>query len=588
MMKMKKNIYAVILAALVLHLPAAAQNLDPTVHVNRAYQGKLMEVHKPSLDMAVPDTLTRFDLDFDYSVFDSPYKGSYEFKPYVLDLQPSADAGNVNRFWLKAGAGYPLYPVFDLVWAPFAREGFKMDVYASNRSYAGRYRKFAPDGVQGNVIDRWTNAADERGLWKGYDVLTEVGVDGRYDWKKGVLGFDVSYYGVATDDELCKRMYDALDVEVALASKADTSSLFSYAAGIGYRFAEDKLEYMVPESSYMSEHVFDLDASIASNISDEHSVHFDVGLQMAAYAHALQATACELSFVPHYKLNKGRWSADIGLRIAKVLRSSETSGLFSARDQIVYPDVTVDFAVIPDAMKAYVRAGGGNRLNTYASLIDRNHFVTPVFGRDAWSLLDCTVERVSAAAGVEGRISSRFTYDLSVGYVNYANDLLEAVRTGVVMPSEGERYLPGYGYAGYQKAFASLDWIFETDPVRFDGTLTYAHTWGMTGTDGLFLPAAFTGDFAARYDWNDRIFVGLDCVFSTGRHGSVLPMDSTKPAYDAVIRGYADVGVEGIFAVNHFLSLWTRVGNILNMTVQHNPVYAESGVNFNVGLSLSF
>ena len=68
---------------------ASAQDLDPTVVVDRAYEGKLIEVHKPALEMAVPDSLMRFDLDFDYSVFDRPYKGSYEFNPYLLSMKPS-------------------------------------------------------------------------------------------------------------------------------------------------------------------------------------------------------------------------------------------------------------------------------------------------------------------------------------------------------------------------------------------------------------------------------------------------------------------------------------------------------------------
>ena len=53
-------------AALSAAVESAAQNLDPTVVVDRAYEGKLMEVHKPYIDMAVPDSVVRFDLDFDY------------------------------------------------------------------------------------------------------------------------------------------------------------------------------------------------------------------------------------------------------------------------------------------------------------------------------------------------------------------------------------------------------------------------------------------------------------------------------------------------------------------------------------------
>jgi hypothetical protein len=84
---------------------ASAQNLDPTVVVSRDYEGKLMEVHKPRIEMAVPDSVLRFDLDFDYSVSDSPYKGAYDFTPYVLDMRPAASVRETNNLYLNAGAG---------------------------------------------------------------------------------------------------------------------------------------------------------------------------------------------------------------------------------------------------------------------------------------------------------------------------------------------------------------------------------------------------------------------------------------------------------------------------------------------------
>ena len=50
----------------------SAQDLDPTVVVSRAYEGQLAEVNKPLFDMMVPDSVTRFELDFDYTVFEQP------------------------------------------------------------------------------------------------------------------------------------------------------------------------------------------------------------------------------------------------------------------------------------------------------------------------------------------------------------------------------------------------------------------------------------------------------------------------------------------------------------------------------------
>ena len=84
---MKRNLI-VLLTIAAASFVAQAQDIDPTVEVSRVYEGKLIEVHKPSMEMAVPDTAYRFDLDFDYSVFDSPFRGSYEFNPYAMDMRP--------------------------------------------------------------------------------------------------------------------------------------------------------------------------------------------------------------------------------------------------------------------------------------------------------------------------------------------------------------------------------------------------------------------------------------------------------------------------------------------------------------------
>ena len=141
MIVMKNNIYlAFVLLMSSVCGSVYAQELDPTVVVNRAYEGKLVEVSKPSFDMMVPDSVTRFDLDFDYTVFEKPFRGSYEFSPYLLKMQPSSAVQKRRQLYLKAGAGYTLHPTFDVVWSPTFKGPFRMDVYGLHRSYFGPYR----------------------------------------------------------------------------------------------------------------------------------------------------------------------------------------------------------------------------------------------------------------------------------------------------------------------------------------------------------------------------------------------------------------------------------------------------------------
>lgn len=561
----------------------SAQELDPTVVVNRAYEGKLVEMHKPAIEMAVPDSVNSFALDFDYLVFEKPYKGADGFTPYVLMMKPSSAVYDPMRLYLNAGAGYTLHPTFDLVWSPFRSRSFKMDVYAVHRSYVGDYRAFRPtlpsEGTL--VVDRWRESGGDQAHWRGYDLMTEAGVDGRYELSKLSLGFDVSYYGLASKDLRKRRMYDAVDFKIGVSSKPQNASYFRYDALATYRFAEDKVKYSNAVNDYIGEHLFDLDLTLGQVMGGGHEILFDVGAEVAAYSHAdMSVTAGELYMTPHYVMRKGRWNLDAGVRISKLLRSKNDAGLFGAAEQIVYPDITASFDVIRNAMRAYAVIGGGNRLDTYASLLDRNHHFDMSFGRGRHPFMDVTVERVSASLGLEGRIGSIFSYDLRTGYVNYAGALLDAV----IIDTE---YLPGAGYSPYQKYYAALDWRLASDAFRFDGNVMYSYVWGIRNGAGLFQPAALTGDVSFEYNWNRRIYAGVDCRFATARHGSVIDVTAAETVYEAKIPGYADLGIYFEFAVNRVFSVWARGGNLLNMSIQRNPLYVEKGINATVGICLN-
>mgnify|MGYP001025826520 FL=1 len=571
-----------------LPFAAAAQNLDPTVVVDRNYEGKLMEVHKPSLKMQIPDSVTRFDLDFDYSVFDNPYKGSYEFSPYTVKMHPASSALAPKKLYLRAGAGYPLRPVFDLVWSPSFKKGFRIDVYALHRSYVGNYRSFGPSAEpqSGTVkIDRWRSDDGSVRTWSGYDFSTRAGLDGSYDWKKGTAVFDVSYFGLASDDRQRRRGYDALDVKAGVCSVPSDGPHFLYDVTASYRFANDKAKYRAGNSYVLDEHLFGADASLGWAFAGGHRMLFDFALDVAAYSGCTDAAAGNFRIIPHYMFVKGRWNLDLGLRLSMIASQADAVGMFASRDQIVYPDVTVSFAAIPDAMSLYAKATGGSSLNTYARILEENRHADLAFARGRGVVLDNTVERLSAMIGMEGRIGMQFSYDLRAGYSNYGNAMLDAVALEAEPQDGSLKYLPGLGYSSYRKCFAQAELCWKNESIRLDGHVNYAHVWGLDSASGLFAPASLTGDVAFEYNWNRRIFAGVDCAFSTARRGGLLY--PSGELYGAVLPGYADLGLSLEVALTRSFSLWARGENLLNMTVQRNPLYAEQGIGFTLGISLN-
>lgn len=571
---MKLNIFKISIAACcaALSLTAYAQNLDPTVVVNRAYEGKLLEVNKPLMEMAVPDSIQRFDLEFDYSVFENPYKGSYEFKPYQLLLKPVSADVHQSAFRLKAGAGYSLYPEVDAVWTPLQSGPFKMSVYGNYGGYFGSYRSFRPMSSNGGdvILGRWERDDKATAYWKGYRMRTVAGVDGRYDWEKSAFSFDLAYYGVAAKDTLKKRSFNALDVSLKMASKPRNEQYFHYDVDVDYRYGNDDIEYMSGPDG-LSEHLFSVGAKMGPVMPSTDRLLFDVGYEMASYTGAVSASVGQIVFSPHYLISMDRWNFDLGLKLAKIFRL-QNSEMYKAKDQVIYPDIRIRYAAIENALALYLNFGGGNRLNTYSYLLEKNHFADPSFGRNSY-LLDADVERIALRIGFDGRISKRFSYDIHAGYVNYANALLDAVAF------EGGRYLSGYGYAPYQKLYAGIDWNCNAESISFEGSAEYAYAVIEKGL-GLFSPASVKGDVSIEYNWNRRVYVGVDCDFSTRRRGSI-------ESVLAVIPAYADLGLNAEYAVSRKFSIWLRGGNLLNMTIQRSPLYAEKGINFTAGICLN-
>lgn len=546
---MRYYIFCIAAALCAVTFDAAAQNLDPTVEVSRAYEGKLIEVHKPVLDMAVPDTIHRFDLDFDYAVSENPYKGSYEFNPYMMSMKPTSSGKRPGTFYLDAGAGYTLHPVLDVVWSPvLAPDNMSLDVYASNRSYIGGY-----------------HALGGYGAWTGYDIGSHAGASYRLGWSGGDLRLGASYYGVALEDNFKRRMYDAADVELSVASTP--SEKFIYDLSVKYRFAEDKLDGAL-SGSYLGEQCIRVDALLGPTVGS-HKILLDLGVEYDTYSGCIEAGVGEVSVVPRYIYEKGKLKMDLGLRFSTLMHKDASESLFSTSGQLFYPDVRVVYALAPDFLKAYAVAGGGNRINTYASLVEDNHHFSIDYGLGMAPVMDVTVERISAVLGLEGRIGTVFSYDLRGGYVNYGNVPMASVADagGVLMPV--------IGYSEGQKLFAALDWNLDSERIRFIGSVLYTDMWAYDSS--LIAPSALSGEASFSYNWKKRVFVGADCGWATGRGNST---------YD--VPGYADLGVYAEYVATRKMAFWLRGGNLLDMKIQRNLLFAEKGISFTLGIKLNF
>ncbi|MBO5420073.1 MAG: hypothetical protein J6A22_08325 [Bacteroidales bacterium] len=540
---------------------ALAQNIDPTVVVSREYEGKLMEVHKPVLEMAVPDSVMSFDLEFDYSVFDNPYRGAYEFKPYLLDMRPSSFKDDSRRLYLNAGAGYQLHPELDLVWAPLKGKSFVFDVYASHHSFFGTYHPLSP----GQTED-----------WKGNDMESKAGIDGAFDWKSGAIDFDLGYYGVAQDDFIRKRGFNAFDASLGFANKPVSDDYFLFDILAEYRFAADDAAFKAGGNKSMTESLVKLDAVMGPVFRRTNKVLIDLDIDIASYDDYIRSTAALFSLVPHYVFKKNRWNLDMGLNVSAFVRPDSSVSDFSEGGQYIYPDVRVEFETIRKSLYIYASAEGGNKLGTYSSLLGTNrHFDMSYAGIGA-PLLNNSVKRIDLNLGFKGRVVEKFSYDVKGGYADYKSIALDAVYKYEDSESGAISYVPGISYAPFRTMYVDMDLLWRSESLYASAGIVYNRILGFNAYGPAISPAALSGNVSVEYNWKKRIYGGVDCSFSSSRAGGFYE-----------IPAFADLGLNFEYVFASDFSLWCKAGNLLGMKIQRTPFYAEKGVYFTLGFCLN-
>lgn len=590
-MNMRK-IYLVSAAMLMTAAVSFGQNFNPTVEVTNTYQGNASEVHKPLLGMNVPDSLLRFDLDFDYEVFEKPYQGAYSFKPYMLNMRPAKDAWRGRQLYLKAGAGYTLHPQFEFVFSPEQSGPFQMSVYASHKSYFGNYHEIKPE-----LQDGLYRMKKSGGKFGGYDALTSAGFDGRYNWDRTILSFGIGYYGLAAKDSVMSRSYNAFDFNARVRSNNDSESYFLYDIGLRGRVANDGLDYKsfsFPDGvtvDKQNENWVLLDGLVGPVVNNSRSILVGFEAESASYSRFYDGNIGRVALIPSYRFKSGRWNLNLGVKLEFMFRNDADTLSFGkmggGKGQIVYPDAHISFAVGGN-VALYADATGGSRLNTYSSQISENHHLNPSFlvapvYELITPLVDNTVEKVNARIGVRGSAASSFQFDVNGGVGLYGNALMES---GLF--TAGGDLVPALAYSDYNLIYANALVGLRTGRVKIDADFRYR---GVSFPDNDALNLGFTlpkysGGVRASYDISSRLYAGINVEAASWRDGKCASVAS-EDILDVRVPGYVDLSVNCGYKFNRKWTLWLESGNLLCQTIQRTPFYAEKGPWVTAGISLN-
>ena len=591
---MRQHILATALAAAVTAL-AYGQNLNPTVEVTNAYEGGASSIAKPSQQMAVPDSVTRFNLDFDYSVFEKPYQGAYEFTPYYVQLKPTPKPSTTEKFYLRAGAGFTLHPELDLVWTPLQKEKYRMSVYATHQSYFGRYHDFALGTPQDGVIP-----VDKSGdKMKGYLADTKAGIDGVFNWDGGLASLDLGFRNRMADDAYHYQKMSGLEAKARVRSLPSDELHLMYDAAIDYSLLGGDLSSFQMFTKDFRESKFDLAGEFGPVLDADSRILVGVNLDLARYMGDFSGYTGRMAVTPKYQFNLDRWRFSLGAQVSWLIYSEEFNlwdKEFQHKSGFIYPDVHVDFHLLDDQLILQTSATGGDRFNTLSG-----QFFSHPFSYDG--LYGHSVERIRAMIGARGNIASRFRYDLQGGYARWTYAPVEGMASylisylapsgsdsGILQPAETVEHQvlrPWLVEKGFNLLFVDLDYGWKSESVTVDGRLSYRHS-NIAGTSA-FAPAAFTGFIRPAYNYGERMKFGLDIAWSTSRKASVTQVSESGEVTKVYrVPGWVDLGLVAEYRFTHRFGFWAKGGNLLNQVVQRTPLHAEAGMYFTGGIVLNF
>lgn len=525
-----------------------AQNLNPQVQVTNDYQSTAPDIRKQDVPVSIPDSVLHFDYTFDYSVFDSPYKGAFEFSPYVIGFVPDKMTAEYGKLYLKAGAGYTTYPVFDVVYSPNPRGNFSMSVVQKLDGYVGSYFTVAPSmGLYSTE-------------WNGHNINEKFAVEGRWGLRKAELVWATGYEGIFFKDWMQDGRMHSGGVSLRLCSNDTDSKSFSYDVNVAGKFSSDIVshEFSVPSLYETDIRVF---GSVGPVLDKSYRVLVDYDFRYnrmdGSYDGRYIAGG---AITPHVVLDAGPFDIDAGARV-------DYFGSISFA-----PDVKISAGLFKDDVTVFLGARGGQKPLGYTDFKHWNHYFTPAYTEDFQTVVN---EKIAAFGGLEGHVGAHFNWSAEAGFSMVENSPLEKV--GIV----SESILPGVGFYDYNLLEAVLRAAWKSESFVLDGEVTYRKMLDLNDNSAITLPA-LSADVRALYSYRDRLKLGASAEFESARH-----------FYDGVsesktIPMWIDLGAYAEFSFNSWFSVWARGGNLLNFFVRRDPFHVERGINGTAGISFVF
>jgi hypothetical protein len=563
-----------IFSLLFVLLPLRAQ--VATVEVSRPYDVNLDGIQKPAIPVYVDDSLHRFDVHFDYSIFNRPYSDLYDFTPYETIQLATVGANRTPFVFGRFGAQYVpgdrgIMPAGELYLQTKPKNGFCSGLY-------GRHNSFFGDLGRGFSADPILQTAR---------MQNTVGGDLTYDWATGELMFDVKYdfdrYQYTAEDPWERSLHrnNSLTAAVNLNSAQKEENTVYYDVTFSYRntfkaFTTADI-YRSPDTTRLREGFLKVNGYVGASF-EKHRIYVDMNIEYASYSGVHDFNIGVVEFSPIYQLNLKRLKAKLGVKFGSrygILGEIEEPGLDLSARSSIFPDFDIRYTIIDKALWAHAVVTGGNDLNPYSRMIDDCPIVLPTCRMDFGSRpLDATLT-------LESVISGRLGIELETNYKIYRNKM---IFTPVYYGFNMTQMLPSYRNVDQFSVQGQVIW--RSQDLTLGGRLRYASYKDSYERTVVTEMPKLTGDAFVRYNYRERLIAQLECTWRSATSGNINIADDIVDRYQ--VPSVLDVDLNVNYLINKYITVFGKVGNLLNHRNQYMPLYLEPGRNFGGGICLNF
>ncbi len=604
---MKFYQYNIIIAALLLvtTVSNAQQVIDPTLEVNRNFDAKLLEISKSKLYTSFNDSLGRFDLSFDYTIFDKPMKDLYEFSPLSsAKIEKNLDVASPFLF-LKAGTNMPLNPYGSIYLQPRIANNLSLVITGSHNSFLSKLPAYSLENQRVNKGATKIAAPSSN---------TNLGLDFKYHWNKGEVGLNggyknrmSSYYGFNQEMISSMAYYPLFEHSHSQSFMRDSMShstnitgatlyvkslnknpnSFYYNVTASYSklfdreshiysslFVSPSIDNIKLANNKLSEQYLNLALTTGAGFAGFNKILAGVKYETSNSQYSDSLNRSNLELHPRYLFKKGKWSFDLGFKYN--MWWDVTSHNFN-----IYLSSSAQIEIIDNKFWLYGLIDGKNNFMNYQKILEMNPWIssaTPVQNIE---------QPIIARVGIKGKIKDKLSYNLYGSYdkyidqiyffsntLNYFSENLPINSFDALYKNE-KRIGIGAEVSFYSKSFEGS---FNTNIYN------YKDDNNMTNTHYNYSP--FELKVTGRYNWRERIVISGAFMYkqkSPALIDQILISSTINPTI--YMPSYARLDLNLSYVYNKNLTFFIQLNNILNSKVFEYTNYTMPGFNGGAGLT---